>query len=380
MEASLLAAEALAARAHPDPAEASGGRIEAGTELRELERVGEWVRVLTPSGDRWWVDGRRLTAVVAPTRSPPAGPPPLHPVAPEAPSGPDADRSTRRFPRVLVGVVVLAVILAGIGGVLLLDRSEPTTPEVLRGWFAMDVPAGSLTSADSNNGFFVLADGAVTVGGNYIESPDFWLETIGVAGVEDVVATVGSSYGVLALTSEPAIVSLQVVGQGSRSANRADEALTVGPAVLTVERYPLPAGDYAPAIAADTLIDDTVFVFPEREGVSTSFLGFELESGTIGEHRLAEPVEVVSALHRGPQHIYVGHTTGVLVHLWSDDLDGNRCEGPIRSLAGADPALAELWVTSSETSGPGDAVHLVVGLDRRTDTMVVIDEEGGGRE
>jgi hypothetical protein len=275
---------------------------------------------------------------------------------------------------VLAGVVLLAVVLAGIGAVLLLNRSEPTTPEVLRGWFALDVPAGSLTAAYSNDGFFVLADGAVTVGGNYIEGPEFRLDTTGVAGMGDVLAAVGSSHGVLALTSEPAIVSLKVVGQGSLTANRADEALTVGPVVLIVERYPLPAGDYAPAIAADTLIDETVFMFPERDGVSTSFLSLELESGTMGEHRLAEPVEVVSALHRGPDHLFVGHTAGVLVHLWDEDVDGDRCEGPIRSLALADAALADpaLAVLRSPSVSPG--TDWVAALDRSTDSMVFIDE------
>ena len=89
MSPALVAVDAVAGRVNPDPAEAPTSRIEAGTELRELERLGDWVRVETPSGDRWWVDGRRLSAA-PPGRSPAvvAAPQPVPP-----PPSPAADAS-----------------------------------------------------------------------------------------------------------------------------------------------------------------------------------------------------------------------------------------------------------------------------------------------
>jgi hypothetical protein len=134
----LIAGEALAARADPDASEAPGGWIDAGTELRELERAGDWVRVETPRGDRWWVDGRRLTAsprtASAPIASAPAepgSPPPTlavgQPGEPRAPSGPESAPQHRQFPRVLVGAAVVAALLAGLGAGLLLNGSDQTT-------------------------------------------------------------------------------------------------------------------------------------------------------------------------------------------------------------------------------------------------------------
>ncbi|MDJ0952174.1 MAG: hypothetical protein QNJ81_00715 [Acidimicrobiia bacterium] len=88
------ATDALPGRDSPDAAEAPSGRVEAGTELTELERLGLWVRVETPDEHRYWVDGRRLEEL-APTESPtvaepapaepvsqPVPPPPVEPTAP----------------------------------------------------------------------------------------------------------------------------------------------------------------------------------------------------------------------------------------------------------------------------------------------------------
>lgn len=81
------AAEALPGRDRPDASEKPSGRVEAGSVLIELERLGLWIRVGTPDDKRFWVDGRRLQAVAAapePDRPPPQTPQQLDPV-PAAP-------------------------------------------------------------------------------------------------------------------------------------------------------------------------------------------------------------------------------------------------------------------------------------------------------
>lgn len=91
-----IAVDVLPGRERPDSAEPPSSRIEAGTVLSELERLGQWVHVETPQGKHLWVDGRRLQAAVpavgpdgslhhedvAPTAAPPEPtPPPLQPLA-----------------------------------------------------------------------------------------------------------------------------------------------------------------------------------------------------------------------------------------------------------------------------------------------------------
>lgn len=102
----LIAREAIAARAHPDASEMPGGSIAVGTELRLLERAGDWVLVQTPSGDQWWVEEHGL-----------------EPVTPRA-------RAPRRYPGLLVGTLLMAAVLAALGVGLLLgtdDSSGPTS-------------------------------------------------------------------------------------------------------------------------------------------------------------------------------------------------------------------------------------------------------------
>lgn len=90
------AAEVLPGRDRPDASEGPSVRIEAGSELTELERLGLWVRVETADKRRYWVDGRRLIEITpgAGDRPPiadtaladppvqPAPPPPVQPAAP----------------------------------------------------------------------------------------------------------------------------------------------------------------------------------------------------------------------------------------------------------------------------------------------------------
>jgi Bacterial SH3 domain len=95
-EARWTVTETLPGRERPDAAETPSGRVEAGSRLLELERLGLWVRVETPDQGRFWVDGRRLVEIApAPgDRSPaatappteasaqPIAPPPVQPAAP----------------------------------------------------------------------------------------------------------------------------------------------------------------------------------------------------------------------------------------------------------------------------------------------------------
>ena len=97
------ASEALPGRERPDADEDPSGRVEAGSALIELERVGGWVRVETPQGRRLWIDGRRLVAAAPISQPPPAEPPsavnaPPDPIAPPPPllpeqTSPDAERT-----------------------------------------------------------------------------------------------------------------------------------------------------------------------------------------------------------------------------------------------------------------------------------------------
>jgi hypothetical protein len=362
MPASLLAEDALAARVHPDAAEAPSGRIEAGTELAELERIGDWVRVETPAGDRWWVDGRRLIALPPPpaaAEAPPVpmelqpSPPPPPPSRPQEtePAGVPAETELRRrFPPLLVGVVVAAVLLAGLGVVLLSMGSDPRTPRVLQGWFALDVAPDVVTSGSDDKGVFLLSDGAVAVGTNVGVSDRFTLATAEVSDLVGVTAAVGHRRGVAALTGEPAVVTVFP-----------SDAAAEGSAIEAVERLPLPDGDYAPAMASDGL---RVLVFPESGGRSSSFLSIDLESGTTEEHLLGETVEVVSAVEHF-EYLYVGHTAGVLVHYW----DGS-CGQPVTRIEVNTPALAAV-----EKVWEG-RMHSVVALDRERDVLAVIDWEG----
>lgn len=353
----------LAARTKPDAAEAPAGRIEAGTELTEVERRGGWVQVETPSGDRWWVDGRRLTTISPPSAEAPAPPTsPETPVAPPVPMPPPGREQAggtpgqpetgprRRFPRVLVGVVVVAVLLAGLGAVLLTRGSDARTPRVLQGWFALDQAPRVVTSGATDNGVFLLSDGAVTVGMNVGVSDRFTLATEEVPDLDGVVAAVGHGPGVAALTEEPAIVTLSP-----------SDPPSPGSAVEAVARVPLPDGYYAPVIASDGL---RAFVFPETDGRSDSFLSVDLTSGRIDEHVLGETVEVVSAVEHF-EYLYIGHTGGVLIYYW----DGS-CGQPVTSLALGNPALAAV---QKEWEGRR---HSVVALDRERDLLTIIDWEG----
>ena len=87
--------DALPGRERPDAAEAPSGRLDAGTEVTELERLGLWVRVETADEARYWVDGRRLTEraevpteapsiqeAARPEPTPQPAPPPVQPAAP----------------------------------------------------------------------------------------------------------------------------------------------------------------------------------------------------------------------------------------------------------------------------------------------------------
>ncbi len=91
--------EVLPGRDRPDAGEAPTHRLEAGTELVELERLEGWVRVATSDGRTVWVDGHRLPS-----------PPPEAPV--EA-------RSRGVIATVVVGLGLLIVVV-GLG--LLLTR------------------------------------------------------------------------------------------------------------------------------------------------------------------------------------------------------------------------------------------------------------------
>ena len=84
------ATDALPGRDSPDAAEAPSGRVDAGTELTELERLGLWVRVETADQHRYWVDGRRLTELAAAVTEGPtvADPEPAVPTAEPVPPPP----------------------------------------------------------------------------------------------------------------------------------------------------------------------------------------------------------------------------------------------------------------------------------------------------
>lgn len=395
MPPTLRPSEAIAARAHPDPTEAPSGRIEAGTELAELERMGDWVRVETPSGARWWVDGRRLVSVALPPEpvepSLPVVPPSAEPSAPPPPPQPPAEPGAevqpreappepgRRRPRLLVGVLVLAVLLAGVGAVMLLTSTGPETPRVLRGWFALDAAPDIAVSGDFDSAVYLLSNEAIIIGDHWFAADDFSLGTGQLPEVGEVIAAVGlSSDRVAVLTDQPAVVTVTILGQPGITANGADEIAAVGPGAVVLERYPLPAGDYAAAIAGYDFPDDTVFVFPESGGRSNSFLRLDLDSGTIDEHPLAETVEVVSALHHAYNHLYVGHTAGVLVHLWDNEYEsGAVWECPMRSFEMGNPTLAAVTLRREGAEG---LLDWVVALDRDRSTLTVIDGEGGDFE
>lgn len=109
----LVIEEALPGRDRPDASEAPTHRLEAGTELVEVERLGGWVRVATVDGRTVWVDGRRLGLPAA-----------------EVPvDAPAAARSGGALTAVVVGLGLLLVVV-GIGLLVTGDDevvSVPTT-------------------------------------------------------------------------------------------------------------------------------------------------------------------------------------------------------------------------------------------------------------
>lgn len=65
----------------PDPAQPEGPRLEAGLEVKVLERLGDWARIACSNGWECWLNGTALVDRNAPV-APPAPP------APPVPSGP----------------------------------------------------------------------------------------------------------------------------------------------------------------------------------------------------------------------------------------------------------------------------------------------------
>ncbi len=151
------------------------------------------------------------------------------------------------------------------------------------------------TSGSLGQGVFLISEGAVVVGSHAPDSDndsDFVLTTAQVPDLADVTAAVGTWLPIdaMVLTDDPAIVGLNLCWS-------LDDRQ-----VVEAERIPLPAGDYAPVLAAED----------------------------IEEHLLGETVEVVSAEQHGLNHLYVGRTTGVLVHSWEENFeDGSVCVAPL---------------------------------------------------
>lgn len=116
----------------PDPTVAPVGRIEGGATLEEIGRVGDWVEVRT-DGDVWWVDGRRLRALVDDAVDEfPAAPSVAADVVVSDAVVPAAARPHDRsgLPRPLLAIAALGIglVLVGATSLVLTDSTDDGDP------------------------------------------------------------------------------------------------------------------------------------------------------------------------------------------------------------------------------------------------------------
>lgn len=300
----------LPGRHQPDGAERPPGRIEPGTLLIELDRLGAWVRVETPGGRRWWVDGRRLQAVdVSPTKRTVVIPAAAAPAEPDQ-AGAPLVASSRRWPLPLVAIVVAATALLVAGAVMLRGSvPDPPTavnvapPTVLRGTVPLHFKPYVVGVQIPAPGTFYMA-GTRLMTGVRLWDDTITLSTFDTSTILDAVAAVLT--GPVALTFRPEII------------------LFDHDTGVEVDGVALPDAKCCANVLAGNN-DGQIVAFPERGGRSDAYWEIDLEEGTWGEYPLPAPITVTSAITYDAI-LYVGHTNGLIAISRFDD-----CRGEIAS-------------------------------------------------
>ncbi len=297
-----IVVDALPGRQNPDAAEQPAGQVDPDTLVVEIDRLGAWVRVDTPDGQRWWVDGRRLQE--APESEPPpeaTSPPEAEPppeVEPQAgaeppPPPPPSPVSARRWPRSLLAVAAVAAVLL-VGGAVVMLAGETGPPTVLRGSVLVDFSPTVLESKgfhDSGSTFgYAAGDG--TVVGVFVFDGEVSIDPHEGSEPIQAVALTNTDVGAAALTAASQIVAFDT-GSGE---------------VTAVVQ--LPADCCASVLLQKG--NGRLVVFPERSGRSEAYWEVDLEQGTWDEYSLATPISVTAAVELDGL-LYAGHTTGLTV-------------------------------------------------------------------
>lgn len=345
------ASEAMPGREHPDASKPPSGRVEAGSVLIELERVGGWIRVESPQGQRFWVDGRRLVAAASvprpspaepstPVTSPPdliAPPPPVPTPPPEVSrSAAAASKGRRRLPLLLLAATAGAVVL--IAASLLLFRSDSGFPTVLRGYVPLEFQPTELGRGVVRSDSFYLSEGE-TLAGITLSKDEITVTPLSTSGTDELAALSSVGLRPAAIASGSSVLLLEAFTTGMKGS------------------VTLPSDD----CCANSLVgtDNGVIVFPEESGRSDSYLEYDKYRDSWRQTTLPRAVAVTSVLFFDG-FLYVGHTDGLLA---VSPYDG--CSDPVNIW---DRPTAALAVSNL------DQVRPIIGaLDITTDWIAMID-------